>query len=497
VAKIDTSQTYDKGRPKMGGLSDPRLGTMDRAVKCTTDGSGVLDCPGYFGHIELAKPMYHVHFIRTVVKVLRCVSYHNSRLLVLPDDPKFKAARRIKNPERRLRAFTQVCQGKRVCEHTGAPQPAVRLEHGTLRIVAEFAKTRAGEDGEEGTLDAMERKQEVTAERALEILRRISDEDCEALGFDPRFSRPDWMILSALPVPPPPVRPSVQMDSSARSEDDLTHQLSEILKANNRLRNQEEAGAPQHIISEFALLLQVHLTGYLDNSLPGLPQAKQKSGRPIKSIAQRLKGKEGRVRGNLMGKRVDYSARTVITGDPNLALDELGVPWGIALNLTFPEVVTPHNVDWCERRLQPGRGEAAAGTRGWAALHAPPLRIRSLAHWVLARPPPPPPPASPPPQAAQAGGERAAPAARRDGRAVHHPRRRHPHRPALHAVRPRHPPAAGLHRGAPHGQRRRGHLQPPALAAQDVHDGALGSEQRLLPHGSTRRAPANCTPALP
>ena len=84
VAKIESSQTYDKGRPKLGGLSDPRLGTMDRAVKCTTDGASVLDCPGYFGHIELAKPMYHIHFFRIVLKVLRCVSYHNSKLLVMP-----------------------------------------------------------------------------------------------------------------------------------------------------------------------------------------------------------------------------------------------------------------------------------------------------------------------------------------------------------------------------------------------------------------------------
>ena len=84
VAKIETSQTYEKGRPKLGGLSDPRMGTMDRALKCTTDGNGVLDCPGYFGHIELAKPMFHVHFLKTVVKTLRCVSYHNSKIMLLP-----------------------------------------------------------------------------------------------------------------------------------------------------------------------------------------------------------------------------------------------------------------------------------------------------------------------------------------------------------------------------------------------------------------------------
>lgn len=74
-------------------------------------------------------------------------------------------------------------------------------------------------------------------------------------------------------------------------------------------------------------------------------QATQRSGRPIKSICSRLKAKEGRIRGNLMGKRVDFSARTVITPDPNINIDELGVPWSIALNLTYPETVTPYNIE--------------------------------------------------------------------------------------------------------------------------------------------------------
>lgn len=71
----------------------------------------------------------------------------------------------------------------------------------------------------------------------------------------------------------------------------------------------------------------------------------QKSGRPLKSVKQRLKGKEGRIRGNLMGKRVDFSARTVITPDPNLRIDQVGVPKTIAQNLTFPEIVTPFNIE--------------------------------------------------------------------------------------------------------------------------------------------------------
>lgn len=190
------------------------------------------------------------------------------------------------------------------------------------------------------------------------------------------------MILQVLPLPPPPVRPSVMMDTSSRSEDDLTHQLAMIIRHNENLRQQERNGAPAHIISEFAQLLQFQIATYFDNELPGQPrvcwifylinlhmltlwvehvlillplmhystvsftvQATQRSGRPIKSICSRLKAKEGRIRGNLMGKRVDFSARTVITPDPNINIDELGVPWSIALNLTYPETVTPYNIE--------------------------------------------------------------------------------------------------------------------------------------------------------
>lgn len=125
----------------------------------------------------------------------------------------------------------------------------------------------------------------------------------------------------------------------------MTFKLSEIIKVNNRLAKQIANGAPQHILREYVQLLQFHITTYFDNTVPGQPVATQRGGRPIKSISQRLKGKEGRVRGNLMGKRVDYSARTVISGDPNIAIDELGVPWSIALNLTYPETVTVHNIE--------------------------------------------------------------------------------------------------------------------------------------------------------
>jgi DNA-directed RNA polymerase II subunit RPB1 len=199
-----------------------------------------------------------------------------------------------------------------------------------------------------------DRKVPMTADRVHDIFKQISDDDCSALGLNPAHARPDWMVLTVLPVPPPNVRPSVSVDSASRSEDDLTHKLAEIIRANSNLRKQLVNGAPTHVVVEFTDLLQFHISSYFDNTVAGQPRATMRSGRPIKSISERLKGKGGRIRGNLMGKRVDFSARSVITPDPNLSVDELGVPWSIALNMTFPETVTPYNIDRLRRLVENG-----------------------------------------------------------------------------------------------------------------------------------------------
>lgn len=180
------------------------------------------------------------------------------------------------------------------------------------------------------------------------------------MGLSEDYARPEWMILTVLPVPPPPVRPSISVDGTGqgmRGEDDLTYKLGDIIRANANVRQAETNGSPQHIVNEFQDLLQFHVATYMDNDLAGQPQALQKSGRPVKSIRARLKGKEGRLRGNLMGKRVDFSARTVITGDPNLSLDEVGVPRSIARTLTYPEIVTPYNIHKLHELVKNGPNE--------------------------------------------------------------------------------------------------------------------------------------------
>lgn len=131
----------------------------------------------------------------------------------------------------------------------------------------------------------------------------------------------------------------------------------DILKANTNLRKHEAEGSPAHLVAEFESLLQYHVATMMNNEISGIPASSQKSGRPIKSIRARLKGKEGRLRGNLMGKRVDFSARTVITGDPVLEIDQVGVPRSIARNLTFPETVTRYNIALLQTYVNNGPSE--------------------------------------------------------------------------------------------------------------------------------------------
>ncbi|QHS72099.1 DNA-directed RNA polymerase II subunit RPB1 [Saccharomyces paradoxus] len=367
VAKIRFPETMDETqtRAKIGGLNDPRLGSIDRNLKCQTCQEGMNECPGHFGHIDLAKPVFHVGFIAKIKKVCECVCMHCGKLLLDEHNELMRQALAIKDSKKRFAAIWTLCKTKMVCETDvpseddptqlvsrggcGNTQPTVRKDG--LKLVGSWKKDRASGDADEPELRVL------STEEILNIFKHISVKDFTSLGFNEVFSRPEWMILTCLPVPPPPVRPSISFNESQRGEDDLTFKLADILKANISLETLEHNGAPHHAIEEAESLLQFHVATYMDNDIAGQPQALQKSGRPVKSIRARLKGKEGRIRGNLMGKRVDFSARTVISGDPNLELDQVGVPKSIAKTLTYPEVVTPYNIDRLTQLVRNGPNE--------------------------------------------------------------------------------------------------------------------------------------------
>jgi DNA-directed RNA polymerase II subunit RPB1 len=255
------------------------------------------------------------------------------------DDFKFKKLLKVTNRKRRFEAFHHLLKGKekKACVHCSRHQP--KYTKVGLHIEAEYSEHM------DSIPHSGDRKQFLPASMAVEIFKRMKDEDCKKLGLDVTWSRPEWLLTQVLPIPPLHVRPSVNMGGgSGTSEDDLTHQIVNVIKSNIALKNAITNGEPQIIVEQFEQSLQHNVAAFMDNELRGMPQVTQRSGRPLKTIVQRLKGKEGRIRGNLMGKRVDFSARTVITADPNLGIHQVGVPRSIAMNLTVPDRVTPFNL---------------------------------------------------------------------------------------------------------------------------------------------------------
>jgi DNA-directed RNA polymerase II subunit RPB1 len=220
------------------------------------------------------------------------------------------------------------------CDHCGRHQP--RYIRNGLSINIEYAESQEQIPG------SGDRRQLLLAGQVMEIFKKLKDEDARKLGLDVVWAKPEWLVVSVLPVPPLHVRPSIHAGGNT-SEDDLTHQLINVVKANIALKDAIATGAPYMIQEDLTIALQHNVAAFMDNELRGIPQITTRSGRPLKTIQQRLKGKEGRIRGNLMGKRVNFSARTVITADPNLGIDQVGVPRSVALNLTVPEKVTPFN----------------------------------------------------------------------------------------------------------------------------------------------------------
>ncbi|KAJ3073317.1 DNA-directed RNA polymerase II subunit rpb1 [Podochytrium sp. JEL0797] len=372
VAEIDRPEYKENDKIIPGGVLDPRMGTTDRNFKCQTCNENMTDCPGHFAHIKLAKPVFHPGYLVMIKKILECVCVNCGKLKVDITNDRLKKAQRIANRKYRFLEVWNICKAKNTCEvdeavtqMEGDPNKKPKHNHGGCgfkqpvfrRDGLKFNMTNRATKDEDG--QPMESSSKVlNGEACRKIFETISDEDCRLMGLSPEWARPEWMIISVMPCAPMAVRPSVSVPGQPSAEDDLTYALQSIVKSNISLKTHEAEGSPAHVLAEFEALLQYHVATLMNNDLNGMPQSTQRrSGRALKSIRARLKGKEGRLRGNLMGKRVDFSARTVITGDPNLFIDQVGVPRSIARNLTFPETVTPFNIERLMQCVQNGPTE--------------------------------------------------------------------------------------------------------------------------------------------
>jgi len=414
ATKVITADTYDDdGFPIDMGLMDPRLGVIDPGLECKTCGKHSGSCNGHFGHIELAAPVIHVGFSKLIRRLLRGTCRECSRLCLDEREREEFTSRLDRTRELGddlndvTKAAIRQARKKDYCPFCGEVQYDIQHEKPTTyyevkevlsseypqRIAAAMEPDEEDEDAEpvsphdlsEETGIDISRIQDILSgefrpreddrkaiEKALDVdlteedmdklmpsdirdwFEDIPDEDIGVLGINSDRSRPEWMILTVLPVPPVTARPSITLDNGQRSEDDLTHKLVDIIRINQRFMENREAGAPQLIIEDLWELLQYHVTTFMDNEISGTPPARHRSGRPLKTLSQRLKGKEGRFRGSLSGKRVNFSARTVISPDPTLSLNEVGVPDRVASEMTQTMNVTERNLQEARRYVSNG-----------------------------------------------------------------------------------------------------------------------------------------------
>ena len=353
--------------------------STNRESKCSTCNLGLQDCPGHFGHVRLPLPVFHIGYLKYIQATLQNICKDCAKVLLQePERRQFlKELRRpgIDNMRRAaiLKRINEQCRKARTCPYCGEIQGVIR-KLGVMKLVHDkfsaYNKSTAQKkippeskvefdasfeqakkytpELEKHTRKAMD---DLNPLKVINLFKAISPTDCELLGLDPAEGRPDMFLWQYVPAPPICIRPSVAQEN-ASNEDDITSKLSEIILYAGHLRESLKKGVALPVIMEQWEFLQLQVGMYVNSDVPGLYQPG--FGKPIRGFCQRLKGKQGRFRGNLSGKRVDFSGRTVISPDPNLSIEQVAVPQLVAKNLTYPERVNHANVEKLRERVMNG-----------------------------------------------------------------------------------------------------------------------------------------------
>lgn len=371
VVEVTEGTFYDSnGDPKLNSLFDPRMGVIERGRKCKTCEQDYILCPGHPGHISLARPIFNIQFDKEIMKIARCFCCRCGKLLINKDSAIIKAVLKANQGKKRFKkVFKLIANTYKIARcgsineadaggvldtgGCGALQPDKYIndmapQRGAV-LVAQWRADRITGGVPEGlVVDAAGMiNQKMNADYVLAWFKRITPEDAIVMALSPEWCMPSYLIIESVLVVPPACRPSVRQYNGQRSEDDITHKYIDIIKNNNLLKETLASGntVPEANIQSSINLIQYHVMTMHDNDGKKLQMSNTRTYRPIKSFICRLKGKEGRIRSNLMGKRVDFSARSVISPDANIKMSELGVPLEIAMNLTYPEVVNKYNIN--------------------------------------------------------------------------------------------------------------------------------------------------------
>ncbi|KAK1750871.1 DNA-directed RNA polymerase III subunit RPC1 [Echria macrotheca] len=373
VLEVSDNLLYDvdNGRKTYPhGPLDPRMGTSSKSGTCATCHLPLADCMGHFGHVRLPLPVFHIGYLKHIQTTLQNICKECSKVLLSEDEANqsLKELRRpgIDNLKRThiLKKVNEQCRKVKTCPYCGSVQGiirklgAIKLAHDKFstfnrsnaqKKIAPEAKVQfdssfnhAKKTQPELNKHAPKAMDDLNPLKVLELFQAISQIDCELLGFNPAEGRPELFLWRYIPAPPICIRPSVAQET-ASNEDDITSKLSEIILYAGILRDSLQKGISISNIMEQWEFLQLQVGLYVNSEVPGLQQPG--FGKPIRGFCQRLKGKQGRFRGNLSGKRVDFSGRTVISPDPNLSIEQVAVPQLVAKNLTYPERVNRQNIE--------------------------------------------------------------------------------------------------------------------------------------------------------
>lgn len=320
IVKNSVAKVHINKMSGEGSVYDERMGTMDSSKDCVSCGMSCKDCPGHFGHIELNVPIMHPMYYRLIVSFLKCFCHKCYKFILTEEHLKLEGILRF-HKEARFNKIIEKIEKIDVCYHCDTPKPKINFVAAESNIYMVFKKTKIL----------------FTEDEIKKIFDNISEEDVKLLGFEPKCVHPKNLILVSIPVLPPISRPYV-ISESVTCDDDLTIQYLEIIKNNNHLEEKSLTDTKQQ---KYIQTLKFRIKTLMNNSQG---KARHSNGRPIKAIKERLSGKEGHIRNNLMGKRVNQSARTVIGPDPTIKTDEMVIPTKIANILTIPERVTNFNI---------------------------------------------------------------------------------------------------------------------------------------------------------
>jgi DNA-directed RNA polymerase beta' subunit len=333
---------------------DYRMGPLNSHDKCPTCEGTSVTCKGHFAFIKLNVEVVHPLFYKTVLLFLKCFCVDCSKLLITENHIDLWGIHKLKD-ERRFKYILNKIEKIKVCTSCNKTQPKIVFSNNEIMYYTIYAANKLDLNDDVKSVGLGESQSPellqlpLTVQEIKLIFERVCDTDIVLLGFKPAQTRPINFILDVLPVLPPVSRPFIVSDN-AICDDDLTIQYMEIIKANNHITRDILGNNTKQ--NKYIQTLNFRIKTLYDNSNG---KAKHTNARQIKGIKERLCGKEGLIRMNLLGKRTNFSARTVIGPDASLRVDEIAIPPLIAETLTYPENVNQYNIDSLSEQILDGK----------------------------------------------------------------------------------------------------------------------------------------------